>query len=81
MNTTEIINNKLSEVVEAICPAIRELLKLEVDTTVRNCINCKNSHYNKDNNTLMCIKFSAFPPLDIVVKGCESFDDKDEIPY
>ncbi len=47
---------------------------LEQEGVFRNCTNCANWIDNKE----ICNKFKERPPVKIIVKGCEFYDD---IPF
>lgn len=44
----------------------------------RNCDNCR--HMVED-GPAMCTLFNATPPASVIVVGCPSHDDKEQIPF
>lgn len=43
----------------------------------QSCLNCLNFQEQKE----LCSLYNQRPPAKVIAFGCESWDDKDEIPF
>lgn len=45
----------------------------------KNCDNCR--HMSEAPNPAFCSKYGMTPPASVIVIGCPSHDDKEDIPF
>lgn len=54
---------------------LADALVPKIDAMCRNCANCLHSDVSKN----LCTKYNETPPMVVVVKGCDSWED--DIPF
>lgn len=45
---------------------------------VQSCANCRNM---KREGPAFCTKFNMTPPIDVIQKSCEAYEDESDIPF
>lgn len=58
--------------------ALNDWLKKHGGEMVASCASCRNM---RREGPAFCDKFGMTPPIDVIQKGCEAYEDESDIPF
>ena len=65
------------DLTSSISAAINKIIANPMTLPYRNCLNCEHWKYTDD----LCGLYGAKPPTEILVYGCDSHKDDQDIPF